>query len=163
MATSVFKCDLFKPTNMKKLIIPFCLFAFFLDLSSHLEAQRDAKDIPLSPEDKRAIVALFKARADKRYYRLQFNDGRETYGSRTITATELARIEELGAPDTKNSRLEFTESKSIIINWKDGSIIAATSPPGKTDPNVFVNLLGKQSADKLRDLLSKYFVHDVDN
>ena len=137
------------------------LFAF------HLEAQVDRKeillkDIPLSPEDKRAMITILKG-AESRYYRFQLNNGREVYGSRRMSTVELNRIKELGAPDTRGIIIDFKETKSIVVNWKDGTVLAATSPTGKTDPDVFVNLLGKQGAGKLRDILSRYFVHDQDN
>ena len=147
----------------KPTILSVALIFFF---SFHLEAQLERKeivlkDIPLSPEDKRTLIALLKG-ADSRYYRFELNSGREVYGTRKITATETRRLKALGAPDTRGLIVDFKETKSIIVNYKDGTILAATSPTGKTDQDVFVNLLGKQGADKLRDILSKYFIHDVD-
>ena len=136
---------------------------FLIVLSSFFQinakAQERGKDIPLSPEDKRAIISLLKT-VDGRFYKFQSANGREVYGSRRISTSELNRIKELGAPDTKGIIIEYKETGSIVIHWKDGSILAATSPPGKTDKDVFVNLLGRQSADKLNDLLSKYFIRD---
>ena len=147
-----------KPTILSVALIIFFTF--------HLEAQLDRKDIllkyiPLSPEHKRALITLLKG-ADSRYYRFELNSGREVYGSRKITPAETRKLKELGAPDTRGIIVDYKETKSIIVNFKDGTILAATSPTGKTDPDVFVNLLGKHGADKLRDILSKYFVHDVD-
>ena len=144
-------------------ILSVALIIFF---SFHLQAQVDRKDIllkdiPLSPEDKRVLITLLKG-ADSRYYRFELNSGREVYGTRKITAAETRRLKALGAPDTKGIMVNFKETNSIIVNYKDGTILAATSPTGKTDPDVFVNLLGKQGADKLRDIISKYFVHDVE-
>ena len=140
-------------------------FLFILTLSSffliNAAAQERGKDIPLSPEDKRALIYLLKS-ADARFYRFQSANGREVYGSRKMSTTELQRIKELGAPDTRNLIVDYKETRSIIVNFKDGTFIAATSPTGKTDPDVFANLLGKQGADKLRDILSKYFFHDVE-
>lgn len=146
---------------MKKSTILFIvtLTSFF---QINAKAQERGKDIPLSPEDKKAVIYLLKT-ADARFYRFQSGNGREVYGSRKMSTTELKRIKELGAPDTRGTIVNYKETNSIIIYLKDGSILAATSPTGKTDPDVFVNLLGKQGADKLRDILSKYFVHDVDN
>ena len=145
---------------MKKSTIFFILTltSFFLINAS---GQERGKDIPLSPEDKRAVISLLKS-ADARFYRFQSGNGREVYGTRKMSATETQRIKELGAPDTRGIIVDFKETRSIIVNFRDGTIIAATSPTGKTDPDVFVNLLGKQGADKLRDILSKYFIHDVD-
>ena len=143
---------------MKKSISLF-IFTLITVMSFNVKAQE--KDIPLSPEDKRAMISLLKS-ADTRFYRFQSANGREVYGSRKMSTTELQRIKELGAPDTRGIIVDYKETRSIIVNFKDGTILAATSPTGKTDPDVFVNLLGKQSAGKLRDILSKYFVHDVE-
>ena len=145
---------------MKKATTLFILTvtSFFL---INAKSQERGKDIPLSPEHKRAIIALLKS-ADARFYRFQSANAREVYGSRKMSTTELQRIKELGAPDTRGIIVDYKETKSIVIQWKDGSILAATSPTGKTDPDAFVNLLGKQAADKLRDILSKYFFHDVE-
>ena len=141
-------------------------FMFILTLITFFQidanTQERGKDIPLSPEHKRAIISLLRT-ADSRFYKFQSGDRREVYGSRRMSTAELSRIKELGAPDTRGIIVEYKETRSILIHWKDGTILAATSPTGKTDPDVFVNLLGKQGADKLRDILSKYFVHDQEN
>lgn len=140
-------------------------FLLILTLTSFFQINANAQrgqDIPLTQEHKRAIIALLKG-ADARFYRFQSSNGREVYGSRKMSTTELQRIKELGAPDTRGIVIHYKETRSIIIFYKDGTILAATSPTGKTDADVLVNLLGKQGAAKLRDILSKYFFHDVDN
>src|ERR1700752_3629036 len=104
-------------------------FLFILTLNSFFlisaKAQERGKDIPLSPEDKRAVISLLKS-ADTRFYRFQSANAREVYGKRKITAEESKRIKELGAPDTRSIIVNYKETRSIIINWKDGTILAAT-------------------------------------
>ena len=94
---------------MKKSTFLFILTitSFFLNNAA---AQERGKDIPLSPEDKRAIIYLLKS-ADTRLYRFQSDNGREVYGTRKMSTTELQRIKELEL---------LTQEASLLISKRPG-------------------------------------------
>lgn len=132
-------------------------FLFLLTLiacfSSPTKAQDVAKDIPLTPADKRALLALFKD-ANSRYYRMDYNSGRETYGTRTISAAEMEQVRKARAIDNECIRVNVTNG--IIFQFKDGTIIAAFTPATRDKQNPIVYLLGREKATRFASIMAKY-------
>ena len=131
---------------------------FILVLANGSFAQRTvAPATSLSPVETRSVVTLF-SNADRKYYRMQFNAGKEIFGSRTINSTEKERIRKASLQE-KGIIIICKESNSAIIYFKDGNFILAASD--RTGANPFLNLLGKEKTEKLKEIISKH-IEDPD-
>jgi hypothetical protein len=98
---------------------------------------------PISAEDKKAIVALFKD-ADPTMYRLQFNEGKEVYGKRQIKMDELEQIKKVRNPAGENGYV-------VLAVKDDGIMFIFAATKGKVE-----SLLGREKTAKLNTIMAKY-------
>ncbi|MFN8344365.1 MAG: hypothetical protein U0X91_05155 [Spirosomataceae bacterium] len=124
---------------MKKLLnLSVSTLMLLLMVQISVKAQK-----PISAEDKKAIVALFKD-ADPTMYRLQFNDGKEVYGKRQIKMDELEQIKKVRNPAGENGYV-------VLAVKDDGIMLIFAATKGKVE-----SLLGREKAAKLNTIMTKY-------
>lgn len=127
---------------MKKSISLFMLalfsFAFY-----HAKAQERTSEnsIRISDDDKKAIIGIFKE-VDPKLYRLEFNNGKEIYGSRKITMSELEQIRKVRNPTDQSAYLVVAGGTVFIVAIKGREGL--------------LSVLGKEKAAKLSTIMAKY-------
>jgi hypothetical protein len=112
----------------------------FVSVSSKSFGQAKA----ISEADKKEIVQLFDG-VDKSKYRLQFNNGKEVYGSRKVSMRELQQVKKVRNPMGEHGYV-------VLIVSDDGIVyIVAVSKGSKLE-----SVLGKEKTQKLNAIMSKY-------
>jgi hypothetical protein len=98
----------------------------------------------ISEQDKKEIIKLFEG-VDKTKYRLQFNEGKEVYGSRKVSMRELEQVRKVRNPGGDAGYV-------VLIVSDDGIVyIVAVSKGSKLQ-----SVLGREKAQKLNSIMSKY-------
>jgi len=93
----------------------------------------------ISAADKAAIKDLLKG-ADAKNYRLEFDGGKDTAGSKKLTMASVRQAGKTG-PGTG----AYLVDDDVMICYK-----------GTVPPNVFESQLGKEKMQKLNTILAKY-------
>jgi hypothetical protein len=93
----------------------------------------------ISAADKAAIKEIFRG-ADANNYRIQFDGGKDTMGSKKLT---LASVKQAGRTGVGTG--VFLVDDDIMICWK-----------GTVPWNVFEGQLGKEKVQRLNTIMAKY-------
>jgi len=105
---------------------------------------QDKAEKPISEEDKKAIIKLFEG-VDKSKYRLQFNHGKEVYGTRKVSMKELEQVRKVRNPASDAGYV-------VLIVVDDGAVyILAVSKGSKLQ-----TVLGKEKTKSLNAIMAKY-------
>jgi hypothetical protein len=97
----------------------------------------------LSAPDKKAIVELFKD-VDPSKYRLEFDNGREVYGTKKIEMADLQQIKRVTKP---------SEASGYLIDIEVTTVILVRT---RADQSELVKVLGEERTKRLNQILNKY-------
>jgi len=101
---------------------------------------------PISAEDKKAVIALFKG-IDPSKYRLEFNHGRESYGTKKIEMSDLKQVRKISNPGEESGWV-------ILIVEDDGVMYILAATHG--DQSQLEEVLGKEKTARLNQIMAKY-------
>ena len=151
---------------MKHLYKKLALIFVFPIISSFAQVrtgESEAKAVSLSAVDKNALIHFFEStNRSPNWFRLEFNNGRETYGNRKLSSTELEKIRINKAnPGREGIVIRYGDgvSNASTILLKDGSIISSWC--GCSEKNPLLHLLGKDKTATLQKIMAKY-IEDPD-
>lgn len=97
----------------------------------------------ISKEDQAAIQELFKG-VDKSKYRLQFNGGTQTVGTRKVAMKDLETVKKVRNP---------VESAGYIVLIVEGKDVVYVLAVGSKE---LTSVLGKEKVAKLNSIMTKY-------
>lgn len=101
------------------------------------------KEKAISAADQRAIRALFKD-VDQSKYRLQFNQGKRTLGTRKVEMQDMEQVKKFRNP---------AEAAGWIVLIVEGKDVIYVLAVGKSE---LESVLGKEKAAKLNQIMAKY-------
>ena len=98
----------------------------------------------VSKADQRAIIALFKG-VDPSLYRLQFNNGKVTAGTKKISMEELAQASKISNPGESHGY--------VVLVTVDRGVVYILAVTGNKGPE---EVLGAEKAAQLNQIMAKY-------
>lgn len=99
----------------------------------------------ISPEDQREIISLFKD-VDPSKYRLEFNGGTVTAGTKKVEMSDLEQVRRTGNPSGGADR--------VILIIKDRGVMFILAVTGRS--RALADLLGAGKAAQLEQIMAKY-------
>lgn len=125
---------------MKKLFFVTICMVLTCCLANRVQAQKATQ---ISAEDKKAIVEIFKG-VDPKSYRLEFNKGKEIYGSRKVSMEEVTQVSKVRNPGGANGYV-------VLAVRDDGVMFVLATTKGN-----IANTLGQEKAKQLNAIMAKY-------
>jgi len=123
---------------MKKYLI--AALGMLLIASLNANAQ---KGKAITPEDKKAIIELFKG-VNPKLYHLQFNNKKEVYGKKKVTMAELRQAQTIRNPMGTNGY--------VVLAVRDDGVMFILAVTGKK----ITDILGAEKAAQLNAIMAKY-------
>lgn len=112
------------------------------------------RTITVSAVDKAAIIDIFKT-SDPNGYRLQFNEGREVYGKKSISKTDLDYIKKQRIPAGEGAIIINLKGR-MAIYFKDESLIYVSTTPAIINKNEIFHFLLYPKISFLMGIMKKY-------
>lgn len=99
----------------------------------------------ISAADKAAIKALFKG-ADPSTYRLEFDGGRDTMGTKKLTMADVLQLQKVSDPSERIGYVEFiVRDSGVMYIWR-----------ATTNRKVLEGQLGLERVARLDQIVAKY-------
>jgi hypothetical protein len=116
-----------------------------ISAADKLEPRASAPQNKISAADKAAIMAMFKG-VDPSKYRLEFDGGKQTMGSKKVSMAEIRQVSKVENPGNEAARVVFiAKDRGVMICLKS-----------TVNRKVLEGALGSEKVARLNQILAKY-------